>query len=405
MRHALKILLTLCIFLFAGCGGSDSGLDVSGSEPLTDVLTLELTFGDKDLPDEYLLARPRSIAVSGFNEIMIVDEDKVKVYDDLGRPVEIIGGPGQGPGEFERVRAIWLSQQGFITVFGGQFGDTAHFFRPDKSFFGRTNFFVNNPYKEYLSELNLTSGRPEYVVALNTVDRLVVVNPKEKGSQFMRDHETFLFHINNDSITPLFRYPEPDGISVDGIGMSHQFLGRTLYALLPGNRIVYTNTESDKIVTGQGASYTLYIQKIDTQEISTVSFLYDQLPITDPASDYRSRLDNPETDERARESAKKWINAFEDRFANIEYKPTLRWISTDRNFIFAFTFETNAQNEIRADIIDADKGIRVSSAYFPDWVTTFLAVIQNGIVYRLLSPRNEFAVIEKYKIDPAVYGK
>ncbi|MCH8286728.1 hypothetical protein IIB79_09420, partial [candidate division KSB1 bacterium] len=69
-------ILFLCAAISAllyNCN-SDPGLDVSSSEPLTDVLTLELSFGDKDLPDEYLLANPTGITVNEKGEILISDE-------------------------------------------------------------------------------------------------------------------------------------------------------------------------------------------------------------------------------------------------------------------------------------------------------------------------------------------
>ena len=57
----LKNLIgTMFCALLLNCN-PESDVTTSGTEPLTDVLTLELSFGDKDLPDEYLLANPRGM--------------------------------------------------------------------------------------------------------------------------------------------------------------------------------------------------------------------------------------------------------------------------------------------------------------------------------------------------------
>ena len=164
VRTAL-VLSFLASGLLIACS-SDSGLDVSGTEPLTDVLTLVLTFGDEfENAEDYLLAGPGMIAVTENNNIMVVDEQKVKVFSPTGLPQSIFGGEGQGPGEFENVYRMWLNPNGYLTVFGGRFGFTAHYFRPDRSFIERANFRSTNPYNHYLESLDLRSRRPAYVVA------------------------------------------------------------------------------------------------------------------------------------------------------------------------------------------------------------------------------------------------
>ena len=92
----------LIVSFLLACGSSDFIDDQGKNEILSDVLQLELTFGDKDLPDEYLLARPGGIAVNDNGDILVVDENRVKVYSNNGREKSIIGGPGEGPGYFER---------------------------------------------------------------------------------------------------------------------------------------------------------------------------------------------------------------------------------------------------------------------------------------------------------------
>ena len=93
-----KIGALFCAILLNCNSGSD--VTTSGTEPLTDVLTLELSFGDKDLPDEYLLANPRGIAVNDEGDVFVTDEDRVKVFGDDGKEKAIIGRNGRGQESF-----------------------------------------------------------------------------------------------------------------------------------------------------------------------------------------------------------------------------------------------------------------------------------------------------------------
>jgi hypothetical protein len=65
----------------------------TSQKPLENVFTLELSFGDKNLPDEYLLAKPAGIAVGTDGSIIVVDENKLKVFTGAGKPVKIVGRP------------------------------------------------------------------------------------------------------------------------------------------------------------------------------------------------------------------------------------------------------------------------------------------------------------------------
>ena len=99
---------------------------------LDNVLTLVLTFGAEGLPDEYLIVGNQTsgslygmtgpiIAVDNNNNIYVLDEYKVKVYDPNGKPKAIFGGKGMGPGEFANLplgpERITVSPTGFVTVY------------------------------------------------------------------------------------------------------------------------------------------------------------------------------------------------------------------------------------------------------------------------------------------------
>ncbi|MCH8287199.1 hypothetical protein IIB79_11865, partial [candidate division KSB1 bacterium] len=155
MRHASKILLTLCILLCASCGGAGS-VDTGAEVLLTDVLTLELAFGADNLPEEYLLTFPEIsfvgavvyIGVDNNGNIFVADDSKIKIYDSNGLPLKMFGGLGYGPGEFGRDRftSFNISANGYLTQ---QDGSRYNIFRPDQTLVESKNYLTNVQLKEY----------------------------------------------------------------------------------------------------------------------------------------------------------------------------------------------------------------------------------------------------------------
>ena len=81
------------------------------NQPLTGVLTLELTFGSEESNHQpnFLLFRPLSVAVNGSNDIYIMDEDMVKIYDDNGNDIMTMGRRGRAPGEFYNSNSLTIT--------------------------------------------------------------------------------------------------------------------------------------------------------------------------------------------------------------------------------------------------------------------------------------------------------
>jgi hypothetical protein len=103
------------ILFFLSCqNNSENGFN----EPLTNVFKLEIRFGDDNskLPIDYTLANPKGIAVNKNNDILVVDENYIKIYKKSGNPLKKIGGTGQGPGEFSRAQGIRIGFNNKIIV-------------------------------------------------------------------------------------------------------------------------------------------------------------------------------------------------------------------------------------------------------------------------------------------------
>lgn len=165
---------------------------------------------------------------------------------------------------------------------------------------------------------------------------------------------------------------------------------------------MYSDPGNDHSFENSEWTYTLHIFSLDTYERRSIHRKYEPLELTEKQkSDEISQFDDypEEIFSRMRE----YIEFYKSVFENAKYYDPFREILTDRNYIFVFTFRWDEEQGIFTDIIDADSGEHLSSAYFdriPDQ-------IKNGYAYYIMNSgsRDKFPLIEKYKIDPAVYGK
>ena len=107
--------LLLLVLMFVNCK-NDS---IDSQTPQTVILTLEMSFGAENLPDEFILARPTDLKINNDGDIFVVDEKFIKVFDPSGQPKGMIGGKGNGPGEFGTRKAplsFTIGHYGFISV-------------------------------------------------------------------------------------------------------------------------------------------------------------------------------------------------------------------------------------------------------------------------------------------------
>ncbi|KPK95689.1 hypothetical protein AMJ80_04135 [bacterium SM23_31] len=118
LLSAIFFIYISIFLLFFNCTSDVEFQTAEIQPPLTDVLTLELSFGDEKTidKDEFLLVKPRYTVTGGMGNMYILDEDRIKVYDEKGIPKAIIGRPGKGPGEFENPRNPVVSEDGLLTV-------------------------------------------------------------------------------------------------------------------------------------------------------------------------------------------------------------------------------------------------------------------------------------------------
>lgn len=387
--------------------GEDGNVSAS-MPPLEDVLTFEHSFGASDVPDDYMLVRPRGFAVDNNGEIMIVDEDYVKVYDSDGHPTALLGGSGEGPGEFDNIRNIWYSPNGYYTVFGGRFGFTAHYFRPDRSYINRVNFMSSRPFLDVLTEKNLRPQRPEVIINLGEEEKVYSIDSQDLDRANRNHMEVFLFHETPDTLRMIANYQQTFMIWGERMGVGLPFMGRLLVTALPGKRIAYCHSYFDSTIEGETPTYTIHILDLETMEETSIQHIYEPQEIDwEPREidqEYRER--NPDQARDQDETNKLVRKVVDER----KFQAAVEALIVDRNYLFVFTSKNRMEYgdeeipEHQVDIFDTDTGNYIASAYLPyiNWIA-----IYDGYLYKYSSYylTGEEPKIEKYSINQRVYGK
>ena len=250
---------------------------------------------------------------------------------------------------------------------------------------------------------DLNAQRPEIVFNISETERVYTIESVDKDRN-IRDHrEIFLFYDSPDTLITLARYNQSNFISGPG-GMIRimSILGRLHVELLPERRLVYVHSYHDSEINVSEALYTLTILSLDTFQKTFIThpftpFAFEWEPMVFP-DDYIES--NPDRYKRTQEMDE--ITA--DFLAERKYQSPVSRIIVDGEFIFAFTATVNDSSEVLVDIFDGNSGKYLSSAFFPG---SYNSQIRNGYFYQVNNyiQTDVFPKIEKYKIDPRVYGK
>jgi len=381
----------IAYLLFFNCS-SDFDIQTEGMPPpLADVLTLELSFGDEKTidKDEFLFAQPMGITVNDSGDIFVVDENSVKVYDNNGKEKMIIGRPGQGPGEFLNAGNPIITQSGYLTVTDiGIFGFSV--FGPDYKFIYQLNSRTNPRYRRLAQDNEWSSIGVNRAYTLSENYSIVFVAGFEPKREAVEYRSSLLVYDKGDTLIEIARYRVKSHVG----GMTTLNQGSLLGGMLTGNRVVYSHSLYDRVITGNNAQYILNIVSLDDFKTTKIHHRFTPEIISDEAiSLWQSRVRTGKNSPEAK--------LLKDIIKEAKYQEPIMYLFTDRQFIFVFSPRRNETKDYLVDIFDADEGMYINSAIFPFQPR----VIKNGYVYKVRAGGGEFPVVEKYKIDPAVYVK
>ena len=392
MKTSLYLAITFLILF--NCSSNVEFKTAEIPPALSDVLTLELSFGDEKtiVKDEFLLARPSDLIVNDAGDIYIFDEGKIKVFDKNGREKQIIGGPGQGPGEFgSHVDNIWNSPAGYITV---QEQLYYSLFSPDNEFMVKRNFLnissINNIFREH------KLSNEFHIIALN--EHECILFGTDLGFSYVAKdniYYDFLFYVKDDSVTLITKQRKVDSFvlrEADSFWMTRVgILGNLSYVLLPGNKILYSHSAHDVTVEKGTGQAVLHVVSLENMEKYDISYFFKPREIT------KSEIN----DVQYSGTKKRVGDDIKSAMRKAKYYAPFYDIYADGNMVFLYSGADKEYKSYFFSVIDTEKRKYVCSMVIP----LLPSCIKNGFLYKYHRPEDEFPYVEKYNIDPAVYGK
>ena len=166
---------------------------VSGSVWTEDAtLVPEVSIGELEGPEEYLIGSVRSIAVDDDRNVYILDGQArhVRVFDSAGTYVKTLGRPGGGPGEFEVPIGVAISNgrllvrdpaNGRVQLFGLETEETEEWgYQPSP-------YFMNTPlYRDDQGRIYVDISDPErrFIVMDSDGTQIDTISPPDAPADF-----------------------------------------------------------------------------------------------------------------------------------------------------------------------------------------------------------------------------
>ena len=401
----MKKLFLCCIVLaFIYCSGENNTTSQVNSEPIPDAVIFVSSFGDDDKSAEFLLAKPKSIDVDNDRNVYILDEDQIKIYDDNGKPIKVVGGRGNGPGEFNNATNATVSNLGYISVLTS---NKYSFFSPDHTFidevhYKREGFLAEKKENEELE-----------VLTINNIERLdenrsilFLFSAKSRFAEEEGGEKLVYLSMGNNDFLELLTFPidfiytsftQKSWSGMGAILAELPYLGTFLYDVVDKDHIAYSNTSKSVSVDEMG-SYSITLLNLSDNSEKIIQHPFEPVEI---AGDDKLGFNSNNEEMNSRDDYKAMLARVRKDITVRKYYTPLQKIISDRNYLFAFTYKTNDKEEILADVFDIATGRYISSTYFP----ILPDKIRNGKAFILLTPKDDFAKVDIYRIDDKVYGR
>ena len=402
MNPSKRVIMMLSIFIGIIFMTPNLFYAQNKADLLENYLTHIASIGADSVPSEYLIAGNSLtfpyigvVAVDDSNNVYVGDENRIKVYDQNGKAKAIIGGPGIGPGEFRfgpssqspQVSLITIGPTGYVTAHARLY--IFNVFDPKYKFI---NTFSRSDKTEYFFKI-FTLNKNEYVYANVT---------KEQKEHLI--YKTYsICYVKNDAKTVIASYTQPTDVTNGRSEMDLEFMGFLFYDVAPKRTIMYTQSRMDEMEEDGKWYYIINTYNIDTGNRNKLKILFTPDPL--PKDVYKrignfagysgddiilQKVKEEEMKKRAITHYEAFYLVYFDRY--IIYIPVRTYLKKD-----------NKITHTLLNIIDTEKGELIRSIYKHSSLS--ILAIKNGYLYASGKNAEGYPVVDKYKIDPALYKR
>ena len=407
MNTLIISIISLILFTL-NCGSNESNQakeayeqeyaqmpSIEENEIFKEYFTLDLIMGEESgLKDEFLLARPQFLKVNDEGDMIVSDENSIKVYDKNGKGKKIIGRLGQGPGEFEGEPYIFLGPSGYISAVVSRMAKTYSIFSSDFAFIEKNQTRYDYSMINYLkSKENSLFSSYLIIYPLNETEKVYLVESTKSSQHFIS-----LLYESPDTLIEIVHCKDP---SYAGSGSRTNAFGGFFFKPLPGRRVIYINTGEDVFDEDEGSYYTMHVVSLDTFEDSIIRRPFNP-SLFDKSWIKRIAQRAPPKFRKTVEKDMKYIN-------KIKYNPSIVTLKNDGNYVFAYKSYNDDKGILYNDIdifdINLPSEKYIKSVVVPAFVSR-PGVIKNGYYHKVFyTTETGFPEIRRYKINPSFYGK
>ncbi|MFC1732367.1 6-bladed beta-propeller [candidate division KSB1 bacterium] len=391
----MRITLVIVVIVIFALNCSNEGNEESGSlqEPIENVLTLQLSIGLDEDDEDFLLVQPVGICVNDSDYVFVTDENRIKIYDREGKGHTILGGSGQGPGEFTQIGDITINNSGIISATDFR-TEAINVFDGNFSFDKRISFQTKKGIKELQAEKKLLTMNIGKVFYLNDEEQFIRVMGLLPPVEPYFIVPSLLLYDNQDTVIELLYYEPKNVVRINNGMGTIPFHGRFYSELLPDNSIIYTNSEIDNRINDDKHEYIIHLFSPETLNETEIIHEYVPEVIHDSVKvNYIERMKDLNISKEVTEFI------VEEMKQRKHYSP-VAGIKADLDRIFVFTNQLSDAGEFIVDIFDTMSKKYIQSAYF----SVVPQVIKNEYAYSLYGGGKDVYRIEKYRINPRVYN-
>ena len=290
-----------------------------------------------------------------------------------------------------------INESGLMTVVDEK---GANLFSSDYQYIKTQKDQDNPKYNSILQDRNLMSLAMLTAIFLNKSERIIEFYARVNDKKEKQPHYSYLYYENDVGISEIANYHSETGINVEWFAMSFRHKSGLLWDMLPDNKLVFTHPGHAFIHEENLARYVLHFLSLEEFVDTKIYQKYTKVSFPDSLKErYLSIFDDYGGQ---RNDVMKIVETFmKNEMEKTKFHEPVQKLLTDKNIVFVFTYTQSENGEIYTDVFNADSGIYIRSAFFK----VIPLVIKNGYAYRLKKGNDIFPVVEKYRIDPAVYHK
>lgn len=414
----LRIGAFVLVSIAAACSSSKTLPEDADIPMVKDALRPETVIGPDVPREDFLLAKPTGLAVTDSGDIIVTDENFVKVFDAAGRPKILRGGKGRGPGQFEGARIPFLGPSGYLAVIDTLF--ECNTYDPDLNFVAKENILGKPELRIFSKQEDLSFRYFRSVCPLDSERKIICLFGQNLRAEGRYPVFYYLLYTHQGELSRLTEHRSKSNIKnkpAESGSSGNELLGGFHWDLLNEREIVFSATWDDRQNDGKAQFYALHVMDIETKRERKIIIPFEPLPMSPYLRELKpfylkaqNRTLEPNADLAA-------LLSRQEQF------PTMKALRTDGDHIFIFKF--NLVNEERdkkimiaarageavgdeisgrgepyeADVISASRGRLISRARFP-----FIPdVIKNGRAYKIQTVGG-FPAVVSGRIEAAVYG-